>query len=137
MAEVPWLRLSIPYFEMMYSKEKNQETILAIVLGLLVIQLFTGYKNLIIISVVLLAIPIFSMTVAGWITWAWLKLSHVMGYVMSKLILSVIFFLVLFPVSLAFRVFGKSGLQLNKSDNDTYYSQRDHTYVPSDFEDPW
>jgi len=121
----------------MYSKEKNLETILAIVLGLLVIHLISGLKILLTISVILLIIPIVSQTVSGWITFGWMKLSQAMGYVMSKVILSVIFFLILYPIAVLYRLTGKSGLKLKKTTNASYYVERNHKYVPKDLEDPW
>jgi hypothetical protein len=121
-----------------FSKEKNQETILAIVLGMLVIWYFTDFAPLIPSSLILIAIGLFSQTISGIITFLWLKLSHVMGFVMSKVILSAVFFLFLFPIALLARTFSKNPLQLKKvASGESYYQTRDHLYKKEDLENPW
>lgn len=120
-----------------YSKEKNQETILAIVFGLLIIGYFTKLNVLVVISIALLLIALFINFLSSYITWAWLKLSHIMGWVMSKVILSVVFYLFLFPIALLSRLFKKDELQLKKSSDDSYYSVRNHTYHMDDLKNPW
>jgi hypothetical protein len=123
---------------MKFSKEKNQETILAIVLGLLVIWYFTGLTVLIYISLGLVITAIFSQSLSGIITFLWLKLSHIMGYVMSRVILSMVFFLFLFPIALLARTFSKNSLQLKKMpEGQSYYQERNHTYTKGDLENPW
>jgi uncharacterized membrane protein len=121
----------------MYSKEKNYETILAILLGLLVIYLFTGVRILITIGAVLALTGLLSQTIAGWITWGWLKLSHVMGFIMSKILLAVVFFVILFPISLLARLTRKDELMKKKTTGSTYYSERQHQYVAEDLTNPW
>jgi uncharacterized membrane protein YcgQ (UPF0703/DUF1980 family) len=120
-----------------YSKEKNQETALAIVLGLLVIWYFTRIMPLIYVSIALVAIGLLIQPLAGWITWFWLKLSHVMGWVMSKVILSVVFYLFLFPIAALSRLFKPDVLGLKKDGKTSYYTERNHKYSPEDLENPW
>ncbi len=122
---------------MKYTKEKNQETALAITLGLLVIWYFTAIKVLITVAFVLILIALFSQTLAGWVTWFWMKLSHIMGFVMSRVLLSAIFFLFLFPIALLSRLFKKDGLQLKRTSGSSYYTERNHTFNASDIENPW
>ncbi len=130
--------LFIPYFNMAkFTKEKNQETILAIVLGLLVIWFFTKIQVLLVVSLCLVIVGLFSQWVSGWITFLWLKLSHVMGYVMSRVILSAIFFLFLFPIALLSRLFKKDLMQLKKTKGTSYYHERNHQYLKDDLENPW
>jgi hypothetical protein len=121
----------------LYTKEKNQETILAIVLGLLVIGFLTKINILNIISISLIIVSLFFNSIAGYITWVWLKFSHMMGWVMSKVLLSVIFYLFLFPIALLARLFKKDDLQLKKTTHQTYYSVRNHMYIGEDLKNPW
>jgi hypothetical protein len=121
---------------MKYTKEKNQETILAICLGLLVIYLIFKVQVLIPIALGLIAVALFSQFLAGWITWIWLKISHIMGFVMSKVIMGIIFYGFLFPIAMLSRIFKGNSLQLKKQP-DTYYVTRNHTYSSTDLENPW
>jgi len=119
-------------------REKHLETILSIVLGLVVIYWITKNRHLFPVIVLVAAIGLFSRYLTEKIHWLWTKLSHVMGWVMSKVLLSVIFYLFLFPVSLASKLFSKKdSLQLRRSKASSYYSDRNHQYTPEDLENPW
>lgn len=120
-----------------FSQEKKYETILAIVLGLLVISLFTNAKALVIASAILAFVGLMIPMVSGWITWLWLKISHVMGWVMSKVIMSIVFYLVLFPISVLAKLSKKDQLKLKKSNEPTYYTTRNYQYSPEELENPW
>lgn len=88
------------------------------------------------IALVLGLIGLFVNKVAGWITWVWFKLADAIGYVMSRVILSVIFFLLLVPISMLYRLFNKNPMQLRKKE-DSYFHSRDHLYTAKDLENPW
>lgn len=60
-----------------------------------------------------------------------------MGWVMSKVILSIIFYLFLFPIALLARLFGNNPMRLKKSSESSYYVDRNHTYSSGDLENPW
>ena len=119
-------------------REKHLETILSIVLGLGVIFWITKNKYLPPVIVFLAAIGLFSNYLTEKIHWLWMKLSHVLGAVMSRVLLSAIFFLFLFPLALLARLFSKKdSLQLNKRTDASYYTTRNHQYVAGDLENPW
>ncbi|MCX6290582.1 MAG: hypothetical protein NT126_02305 [Bacteroidetes bacterium] len=119
-------------------KAKHLETILTIVLGLAVIGWFTKNKNMITVIVFVSAIGLFSGYLTEKIHWLWMKLAYLSGLVMSKVILSVLFFLFLFPIALLSRLFSKKdSLQLKRSSGDSYYTVRNHLYTAEDLENPW
>jgi hypothetical protein len=64
------------------------------------------------------------------ITTAWLWVGEKIGAVMSRVILSVIFFLFLTPIAIAFRLFSTKKLP-NK---DSFFTNREHTYTRADME---
>jgi predicted membrane protein len=121
----------------MYSKEKKYETILAIILGLLVIYWFTEIRWLVTVCLALATIGVLWSTGAGWITYIWLKLSHVLGWVMSKVILGLVFYVILVPIALLSRIFNKDSLKLKKNKTGGYYTDRNHEYCAEDLENPW
>lgn len=129
-------------------RNKALETILAISLGLLIIFWvsqhdklvpFNGTEWLLPITVILICIGLFSAFLSEKIHQAWMKLSHIMGYVMSKVLLGLIFFLILSPLALTRKLFTKKDpLQLKKArPGESYYTNRNHTYTASDFEEMW
>ena len=132
-----WLLLFIHFFNRM-KREKHLETILSIILGLAVIYWGTKNRYLLPAIVIIAAIGLFSSYLTEKIHWLWTKLSHVMGMVMSKILLSVIFFVFLFPIAVLSRLFSKKdSMQLKKASCPSYYVARDHGYTAEDLENPW
>ena len=120
------------------NKEKNLETILTISTGLIVIYLiFPEYKLLLIIAILLGVIGLFINPLSNKITWGWFKIAEIMGYFMSKILLTSVFYLFLFPIAILSRIFTKNNLQLKRTEDNTYYKTRNHKYVPKDIENVW
>jgi hypothetical protein len=122
------------------TREKELETILTICVALVVIFLLGKRQHYywLTISAVLGLIGMFSKYLTSKIAWAWMKLSEGMGAVSSRIILSFIFFVFLFPIAMLSRVFGgKSSLQLKKLEGTTYYVTRNHKFEAKDLEKTW
>ena len=122
------------------TREKELETILTICVAMVVIFLLSKqhHKYWLTISVVLGLIGMFSKYLTTKIAWAWMKLSEGMGAVSSKIILSIIFFVFLFPIAMLSRLFGtKSSLQLRKPEGESYYFVRNHKFEAKDLENVW
>ncbi len=115
---------------------KQQQTCLVIMTGLLVLWFIYSVKWLVTAAVVIGLIGAFVPIAAKGINWAWYKLAEGMGWVMSKVLLSVVFYLFLFPIALIARLFSKDTLQLKRRP-DTYWTQRDHEYSSKDLENGW
>lgn len=117
-------------------KGKEQQTCLVILTGLLILWWFNGSKWLVLAAVVIGLVGAFLPPVARWINWAWYKLAEGMGWVMSKVLLTAIFYLFLFPIALLSRLSGKGGLQLTRRE-DTYWVKRQHKFSKKDLENTW
>ncbi|HFA48643.1 MAG TPA: hypothetical protein ENJ95_06430 [Bacteroidetes bacterium] len=117
-------------------RQKQLETCLVISTGLIVFWFINGAKIFLTIALFIGLIGIFVPALAKWINWAWYKISDIMGFVMSKVLLSIVFFGFLFPVSLLNKLFKKNPLQLKKQ-SDTYWTERKHKYSAKDLEDVW
>lgn len=119
------------------TREKELETILVLCVFLVIVFLVgkQHYRFLLTLSVVLGLIGMFSKYLTSKIAWAWMKLSEGMGAVTSKIILTAVFYLFLFPVAMLSRVFSKKdSLQLKKTTGDSYYLVRNHKYEAKDLE---
>lgn len=118
------------------SDKKIMEGMLTVTVGLLLV----GYLfDIPILSKVALGVGLVGLFIpflAKWIAWTWFKISEGIGAVTSRILLTVTFFLVLVPIALISRLFTKGDLQLKRKD-DSYYSDRNHEYVPKDFENVW
>jgi len=59
----------------------------------------------------------------------WMTFAVILGWVMTRVILSIVFYLILTPIGLITRLFGEDFLDLNKSNTESYWNNRN-----SDFE---
>jgi predicted membrane protein len=121
------------------TREKEKETILTICVGLLVIYLITKmhYPLLVYAAVVLGLTGMFSVFLTSKIANAWMKMAEGIGFVMSKVILSFIFFFILVPFAWLSRFKKRDNLILKKKDSGTYYVDRNHTYTSEDLKQMW
>lgn len=56
---------------------------------------------------------------------AWMKLGELMGKVVSPLVLGVIFFVMITPIALVIRLFGRDELRLKRTNTSSYWIDRD------------
>jgi hypothetical protein len=124
------------------NRQKHLETILVLVLALGVFYWFSHVKRpelgkyLLLSALILGLIGVFIPFLADKIHWAWMKLAHVMGWVMSKVILTLVFFVFLVPMALLMRVLGKGNVQL-KAGGKSYYKERNFLYDKDSLEHVW
>jgi hypothetical protein len=117
-------------------EKKNIESILAICIGLLVLYIISHIKAFLTASIIIGLIGLLSDFLSDKIAWLWNKLAQIVGIINGKILLSLIFFLILLPVSLIMRLFGKTPIQLKKS-KDSLFIERNHTYRAEEMEDIW
>jgi uncharacterized membrane protein len=72
-------------------------------------------------------------------TFLWLNFSDLLGKVMSKILLTVIFFVFVWPVAMFRKAMGKDTLRLKgfKKNAKSVFTERNHTYTKSDFNAPY
>ncbi len=119
------------------SKEKITESILAITTGLLAIGLIFEIPLLLLIAVIAGAIGLLIPPLARLIANAWIKFAELLGYINSRILLTIVFYVFLFPIAIVSRLFNKDSLQLKPKNSGSYFSDRNHDFVPEDFRNPW
>ena len=55
---------------------------------------------------------------------AWIKLGEILGKIIAPIIMALVFFIVVTPISFIVRIFGKDLLKLKFTKNDTYWIKR-------------
>lgn len=121
------------------SSRQNVDAASALVLILLIVALFTQQWLFLKLAIVVLLIQ---MTVpklfAPW-AWFWFGLSKVLGGVMSKIILTIIFLLIVVPVGVIRRWSGKDSLQLKQFGQSTssVFKIRSSTITSNDITHPF
>lgn len=81
-------------------------------------------------------LPLLSKRLARIITKAWQRLMAAIGFVNAHVLLTLIFFIVLVPISFLYRLLKKDPLQLKRG-GDSYFQERNHQYEAKDLENPW
>lgn len=118
------------------NREKKLESVLIIVIGFIVLFFIFKIKLFLLIALLVGLLSALSNTVLQGITWLWFKISEILGWINARILLSIVFFLFLFPMALLMRAFGKPGMAL-KNKKSSYYSDRNHKYVAEDLENTW
>jgi hypothetical protein len=118
-------------------REKYFETLITISTGFLIFYLIFEIKTFLFVAVGLGLIAIFWGKAAEKISWLWLKLGEGMGFVSSKIILSFIFFVILFPIARLSKLFTKDYLLLKGKNLKSTFFEVNRKYHPKDFEKMW
>ncbi len=64
---------------------------------------------------------------------AWMWIGHWLGFVNTRVLLGMVFFLVITPVSLLFRMTGRDALALRHKQASSYWQKQDKSWLPDDF----
>jgi hypothetical protein len=86
-----------------------------------------------IISISFFAISIFIPKILYPLNLIWYKFGLLLGKFISPLVLGIMFFFILTPVSLITRLFGRDELKIKKSYTQSYWIDRCPPGIPSDF----
>lgn len=123
-------------------KSRSAETILVISLGFLGLFLVfhfrrdTDYFWMLYTAFSIGAVGLASKWLREQIHVFWFWIAEKMGYVMSRLLLSIVFFIFLIPFGFLARLFRKDLMFMKKSAR-SYYKKRNHLYSFEDLENPW
>lgn len=115
---------------------KNVEAILVIMAGFVLLFCFTRQPVFLAVSLLTGIASLLSEHLAAKIVRAWFVLSHILGRISSTIMLTVIFFVILLPVSVLARTRGSIGIRL-KDRPGGYWTERNKLYRKEDLEDPW
>ncbi len=119
------------------SGNKTYQTILVICLGLVVLAVLAHVQPVLWLAVAVGVVALISEKLARLIERGWMIFSETLGKIMSRLLLSLIFFIILTPLALVYRLLGKDGLSLKPAGGNSLFKTRDHQYRADDLEKPW
>ena len=119
--------------------EQAKDTGMAMVLICLLLGYFGKFPKFLGVSIVLLLITMAWPKVFKPLAGLWFGLSHVMGQVVSKIVLTLIFFGVVTPVGLIRRLTGADSLQLKKwkQGTDSVFVERQGAIPDKDLLNPY
>jgi len=108
-------------------------------LGLLLWYLHSGDTLLVKLALVFIVITLVIPAVVMPISYLWYGVSHVMGAIMSRGVLTVIYFCIVTPIGVVRRVMVKKNMQaeLWKKNSESVFTDRNHSFTRSDIKNPF
>ena len=129
----------INVFSTTISKEQAKDTGMAVVLILLLIGVI--HQDLVTIKIAIIALILAMATplVYKYVAIVWLGLSHLLGSIVSKILLTLIFFFIVFPVGFIRKLLGYDTLKLKefKKGTESVMQIRDITFTKNDIDKPY
>ena len=119
--------------------EQCKDSGLALVLICLICHLVWGHPYLLYLAIAFLVITMTSPLVFQPFARIWFGLSTVLGTVVSKVILTLTFYVIVLPVGLIRRILGKDSMRLRswKKGRESVFRERQHRFAAKDLEHPY
>jgi len=119
--------------------EKCKDAGLALVLISLICYQVWKLESLIFLAIIFLIIAMTYPLIFQPFARFWFALSTALGTVVSKIILTVLFFVVVLPIGLVRRALGKDAMQMRswRKGKDSVFRQRKHLFSAKDLEHPY
>jgi len=86
-----------------------------------------------IVGVLCIFIPIFG----DYLVKVWFKIAEGLGWFNSRVILTVLFYVFLWPIAALYRLSNKNPMGVKRPDTKSVYVERNHTYAPKDLDNIW
>jgi hypothetical protein len=119
--------------------EKCKDAGLALVLICLICYQVWGWPVLVLLSILFLLIAMSCPRLFKPFAIFWFSLSTTLGTVMSKVILSLLFFALVLPVGMLRRAFGKDPMRIKcwRKGHESVFRVRNHKFMAKDLKHPY
>ncbi len=121
---------------MKINKEKNYEVILTLVVVLVFVHLAYHVKWMLQIAIALGLAGLLFYSLSSYVSRAFLYVSEIIGFIMPKILLTIVFVVILIPISLLYKIKKTDLMDRKKKPGSAF---KDHTVVISKsyFEKTW
>ena len=121
------------------SPSQTKDTGLAIILILLLIAYFQGTSHLILPAIIILILTMTWPTIFKPLAHVWFWLSNFLGNIVSRVILTLIFGIIVIPIGLIRRLSGSDQMRFKawKNGQGSLFVKRDHVISAKDIEKPY
>lgn len=121
------------------TKDQSRDTGMAVVLLLLILFATRKREWMLFGAMALHVLNMIVPQIYRPVAVVWLGLSEVLSAVSSKILLSIVFFVVVTPIGILRRLFGKDSLKLRsfKASEDSVMVERNHKFSGRDMERPY
>ncbi len=121
----------------MSNKVDSSNTLLTICVGFIVVYVLLGYQWAIITSLTVGLIGVFSSYLSNIIAFLWMKLSLILSYIIPNILLSMVYFIVLFPVSVLYKIFNRNDILLLKNISNSTFKEKSEELQKNMFSKLW
>ncbi|MEM9920659.1 MAG: hypothetical protein AAF990_21355 [Bacteroidota bacterium] len=122
---------------MNHTKTNPAKNILAICVGFALLYYFTRWEWTLLVVVIIGGLSILSDWVTEKISDAWMWLAKVLALIVPNILLSLVFFLILTPLSFVSKLFGKKNSLKLKNPPESTFTEVDKAFEPASFEKLW
>ena len=121
------------------SPSQTKDTGLAIILILLLIVHFQGTPHLILPAIIILILTMTWPTIFKPLAHVWFWLSNFLGNIVSRVLLTLIFGIIVIPIGLIRRLSGSDQMRFKawKNGQGSLFVKRDHVISAKDIENPY
>jgi hypothetical protein len=121
------------------SKEQSKDTGMAMALLLLLAFVKTRRNGWLYTAIAVQVVDMILPAIFQPIAFLWFGFSHILGTVMSRVLLSILFFGLVTPIGVLRRLFGKDSLKLRafKASKESAMLVRNHLFIAKDIEKPY
>lgn len=118
-------------------KTNPVKTVLIISVGFILIYIITKWNWAITVSFIIGLIGVFSTYLCRKIDYIWMKLSWLLSLIIPNILLGVIFYFFLFPISILSKLFGKKDPLFLKNKTGTTFIETKKQFSKESFEKIW
>lgn len=121
------------------TKDQSRDTGMAMVLILLILCFRMKREGILLAAITMHVVNMIVPRIYAPIAVVWLGFSRLLGTVMSKILLSILFFGIVTPIGILRRLFGRDSLKLRafKASEASVMTVRNHLFVGRDIEKPY
>ncbi|MBY0476382.1 MAG: hypothetical protein K2Q24_01960 [Chitinophagaceae bacterium] len=115
--------------------QKKHSSLIVIAIGFGILYFFFR-KEWMLTPIVLCFIGFLIEPVGNFTHIIWMQLAKMLGYINSRILLFIIFFIILTPIAFLRKLFGKKTIQ-DKNKITSYFQNRIQQYKAVDLQNPW
>lgn len=116
--------------------QKKHSSLIVITIGFGLLYFFFR-KEWMLVPVGMSFVGFLISSIGEFIHLSWMMIAKVLGFINSRILLSIIFFVILTPIALLMRLLGKSSFVKSAGTADSLFVTRNHLYTKADLENPF
>ena len=119
------------------ARKKTIECNVVLAVTSLLICYFTEKPALLVAAIFFLTAGFVFKSIGAVVSWAWLSLGLAIGAVMSRVVLTLLYYVVLTPLALCYRILNRKKTMCFRPSSESFFFERDYTYSSKDLERLW